>query len=410
MKKLNFFINKEALQGSKIFLRILSLLIAFLLWMYVNSDMGGNAEKVLSCDVHFLNPSSELTVNADSHKINVGVAGSREAVAGLTPRDILCEVDIRGMGPGKYRLPVKVVLPGTTRLDFVDPANIEVSLVRYGERVMPIHVSVEGGLPAGLLMDSVEVFPKEVSVKGPEDDIASVTEAFIQPTVEDLQRGEKLILPVKLLQSDGDSEGLFTDPTDAELTAILRRGLPRKTVPVEAAVTGDPKPGSVLASLAASPSFVEIEGPEAALDAIDKVETETIDLTGFAQDRSMIVPLRPLPQKDVQIIGESSVTVSVVLRPRTSIKLFSQVPVTIKGKSVYPGWTISPETVDVKLEGPAGVMDSLAPEHIPLSVYVDVTNIVSRQLRVPVTVRTGVKGLKVVKVQPERVTVRAKID
>lgn len=407
---MSFFRNEEGFLGSKIFLQIVSFLVAFLLWVYVNGDIGANTEKELSCDVHFLNPSSELTMSVDSRKVDVGVVGSREAVAGLTPRDVLCEVDIRGMGPGKYRLPVKVVLPGTIRLNFVNPAHLEVSLVRYGERVLPVHVSIAGGLPAGLLMDGVEITPKEISVRGPEEDISSVEDAVIQPTVEDLQKGEKLILPVKLVQSDGESKAMSVNPVKVELIAILRKGLPRKTVPVEVSVTGEPEPNSDLGSLTVSPSFVEIEGPEKAIKAIEKVETETIDLTGFSLDRSMIVPLRPLSQKEVQIIGESSVSVNIALRPKTATKLFSKIPVVVRGRSVYPEWSISPQTVDVRLEGPAGIIDSLASDDVPLSVYVDVTNIVSRQLRVPVTVKANVKGLGVMKVEPERVTVRAKID
>ena len=396
--------------GSKILLQIFSLFIALALWFFVNGESGGDTEKELSCQVHFLNPSSELTLKSDRDRIDIGVLGPRDALAGLAPGDLLCEVDVRGLGPGKYRLPVKVVLPGVVRLNYVRPAHVEISLLRYGERVLPVHISIPGGLPAGLLMDSVELNPKEVVIKGPEEALASVEDGVVQPSIDDLQKGERLILPVKLVKSDGTFASLPTEPPTVELTAILRKGLPRKRVPVQVPVSGKPDPNYEVASIVVSPSFLEVEGPEKALSQVLELETETIDLSDFRQDRSMIVPLRAKLPEGSQVLGDSSISVNVTLKPRTSTRLFSKVPVETRGRSVYPGWSVSPEVVDVRVEGPAGLIETMEAGQVPISVYVDVTNIVSRQLRVPVTVRTDIKDLKVLAVDPERVTVRAKVD
>lgn len=396
--------------GSKILLQVISLLIAIALWFFVNGESGGDTEKELSCQVSFLNLSSELTLNSNLDKIDIGVLGPRDVLASLTPRDILCEIDIRGLGAGKYRLPIKVVLPGVIRLNYVRPAHVEISLLRYGERVLPVHISIPGGLPSGLLMDSVEISPEEISIKGPEDQLATVEDVIVQPTIEELQKGERLILPVKLIKSDGTFASLSTDPQTVELTAVLRKGLPRKRVSVQVPLSGKPDPNYEVASVAVSPSFVEIEGSEKALKQVDQLETETIDLTDFKQGRSMVVPLRTKLPEGVQLLGESSFSVNVTLKPRTSTRLFSKLKVETRGRSVYPGWTVSPETVDIQVEGPAGLMEGFDGIEAPLEVYVDVTNIVSRQLRVPVTVRSDIKDLKITKINPERVTVRAKVE
>ncbi|MCF4152097.1 hypothetical protein L2W58_09830 [Dethiosulfovibrio sp. F2B] len=405
-----FFKNVDDFFGSRFFLRIVSLFIALVLWFYVNGDIGGNMEKEMSCDVQFLNLSSELTLTSDLRKVDIGVEGKRDVVADLNPMDILCEVDVRGLAPGKYRLPVKVILPAGVKLGFVRPPNMEVSLLRYAEKVLPIHVSVEGGLPVGLLMDAVDLSPTEVTVRGPEEDLASVKEVQVQPTVDELQKGEKLTLPIKLIQLEGAGDSLTVYPPEADLTAILRKGLPRKALPVEVSVSGSPAEGFEVKTLVVTPSMMEIEGPKEAIKVIDKVETETIDLTGFDKDRSMIVPLRPVENEEVSFLGDSSVSVKVMLKPKTESRLFSGVPVVTKGRSVYPGWEVFPQTVDVRVDGSVKVMKSLEDSKIPFFVYVDVTNIVSRQLRVPVTIEMREKGLKVVSVAPERVTVKAKID
>ncbi len=218
---MSFFKELDKFVGSKTFLKCISVCIAFFLWGYVNGDFGADMEKEMSCDVQFRSISSELTLDVDRRTVDVGIQGPRDVVAGLTPQNILCEVDVQGLGPGKYRLPVKVNLPGRSTLTHVHPLNLEVSLVRYAEKVLPVHVSVVDGLPPGLLMDSVELEPKDVTIRGPEDAISKVSDVLVQPTLEDLQRGETRALPLTIVQPEGARASLTIQPETVALTAIL---------------------------------------------------------------------------------------------------------------------------------------------------------------------------------------------
>jgi hypothetical protein len=67
--------------------------------------------------------------------------------------------------------------------------------------------------------------------------------------------------------------------------------------------------------------------------------------------------------------------------------------------------------VTVTIEGISSEMNALESKELLVQPYVNVTNLVSRRLTVPVLVRNSAGGrIRVVKVEPERVTVIANVQ
>lgn len=408
---MNIMKELDNILASKTFLKVVSLVIAVGLWLYVNGDIGSNTEKELECELHYLNLSSELTLSVENQTVQVGVSGSREGLSSLKPEDVLCDIDLKGLNSGKYRLPVRVILPGAMKLEYVRPANIEFSVFKYAEKVLPVRISMSESLPPGVLIDRVEFSPEEVTVRGLENKISHLEEVVVSPSVEELKKGGVLTLPIKLIQSDGNDLNLTVSPSNVDLIAVLRKGFPRKTVPVEVPLVGEVDENYTIGGVVVTPSSVEIEGPEEDLVEIKKIKTETVDLRKIKESKSMILPVK-LDKKfsDVNLTENKTVMVKLILKHKTSTRLLSRIPVEIKGRSVYPDWDMYPESVNIKIEGPLSVMKGLKSEDIPLSAYVDVTNIVSRELKVPVTIKTKSKKIRVISVSPARVTVKALLN
>ncbi len=155
---------------------------------------------------------------------------------------------------------------------------------------------------------------------------------------------------------------------------------------------------------------MEVEGPYNKLEALPKVETETIDITGLSQEQSMIVPLKPIDDGTLKYAGASSVRVNILLKPFTVSKLLTNVAVEVEGNSIYPGWKVDPSAVNITIEGTPSEVEKIDESNFPIQPYVNVTNIVSRKLMVPVQVRNTSRSIHVVKVEPSRVTVRADVE
>ena len=82
-------------------------------------------------------------------------------------------------------------------------------------------------------------------------------------------------------------------------------------------------------------------------------------------------------------------------------------PVRLSGRSVYPGWRVEPSEVSVILEGSPSDLDAAEAKGSPIDVYVDVTNLVSQKITVPVKTTLRAKGVSLADIDPPNVTVYA---
>ncbi len=71
---------------------------------------------------------TSLRARVTRKSVNVSVRAAMEDLKGLGENDAYAEVDLRGKPAGKYRVPVKVVLPKNISLVEVEPAEVAVSL------------------------------------------------------------------------------------------------------------------------------------------------------------------------------------------------------------------------------------------------------------------------------------------
>jgi YbbR domain-containing protein len=68
-------------------------------------------------------------------------------------------------------------------------------------------------------------------------------------------------------------------------------------------------------------------------------------------------------------------------------------------------WKISPQSVKLTIQGTKADVDALQSGSVPCDLYVDVSNIVSKQLNLPVLVKNLRSDFKVLRIEPEQVTV-----
>ncbi|WP_286934541.1 MULTISPECIES: YbbR-like domain-containing protein [Aminobacterium] len=400
----------DVLLTSPHFLRIISVVIAILLWFYVAGDRGGEVVRTFRCPVDFSNVPQQTILRAETREVEVSVSGSRTMLDGLKQGSILCEVDTKGLSLGKYRLAVRAIVPKDVKVVGINPAQIAIEMVRYIDRMIPVDVVVKDGLPPGLYLESVHITPKDVTVRGVEKDLARIKGVRITPTLDQLKSGEDVVLPVEVNKSEVFEDQIDIDPKEVHLTAVLAKGLPKKKVPVNVQVIGEPNSDFSVKAIIVEPSEVEVEGPYNKLEALPKVETETIDITGLSQEQSMIVPLKPIDDGTLKYAGASSVRVNILLKPFTVSKLLTNVAVEVEGNSIYPGWKVDPSAVNITIEGTPSEVEKIDESNFPIQPYVNVTNIVSRKLMVPVQVRNTSRSIHVVKVEPSRVTVRADVE
>ena len=86
------------------------------------------ARDVVEAPVHLRNLGAGLRAEVVPATVAVGVHGARGRLDALGPGDVLAFVDLAGLGPGRYNLPVRVDQPSDFGVSGVEPATAVVRI------------------------------------------------------------------------------------------------------------------------------------------------------------------------------------------------------------------------------------------------------------------------------------------
>lgn len=118
----------------------------------------------------------------------------------------------------------------------------------------------------------------------------------------------------------------------------------QKQFPVTPRTIGEVARGFRLDSLKTDPDVITITGPQTTLSQFDELYTKTLNLDGLKQTQQIQVPLE-LEPAIVELIGETSVTVDVVVKVETVITKIEGLTVdAVFGGNVVD---IEPKSIDV---------------------------------------------------------------
>lgn len=242
--------------------RLVSLFIALLLWVWVQSEQ--RVEDRVRAKVRWVLPPGMALVEPPIEQATLTVEGVQALVRSLNQRDLVIEVDLSRAEEGDVAVDLsqrKVnELPAQLNVLAIAPAQLRVTLDRMFKRKVSIAAATVGVPPEGYRVAAVTVEPSRAEIEGP----VSVLRGLEKISTEDVDLGG--------LREDGDFEvglklrnGLsatakgarFTVHVDIEavvdqrtflaVPVVMRRGdyVPETTA-VEVVLTG---PTDVIATL-----------------------------------------------------------------------------------------------------------------------------------------------------------------
>lgn len=163
--------------------RIVCLLLAFFIWLYVMSITNDSFEKTFTLiDVKVegrdsLTEKTNLSIyDISESKISVTVSGPRKDIARLSSSDFSAYIDVSGLNtPGKQTVPVKVSVPSSVSLTSYSPSGI----VLYTDGTVTRNVDIvckpsSFSMPTSFSFGAIEPELAEVSVTGPETVVSRI--------------------------------------------------------------------------------------------------------------------------------------------------------------------------------------------------------------------------------------------
>jgi YbbR domain-containing protein len=354
--------------------------LAFALWIFVsftqNPDQRSTFEGV-PVDIEGLTPGllvvdKEGLPKVTQPTVTISVEGDVATILPVRQSDLRAFVDLSGLAAGEHsNLPVIVERnrSGLARLTLTsDPAFLSFRLEQEITRTVPLTVEVTGNVPFSfekgkprLTQDGRVV--DSVLVRGPQSRVDRVSVARVVADIDRLTGNYSSSRPVQILSQDGQEvAGVTAEPSAIDVLVPIASSAGIKRVPVVPRLVGIPASGQIVSTVAVDPQFVQLTGGSDALNRIESIETFDVDITGATREISRTVAMR-VPANTSLATGEpATATVKVQIRPiERPFQITLPVPIQVTDTPDGLLVSLSPDSIQVKLEGSAAALGAFDP-------------------------------------------------
>lgn len=282
-------------------LKALALVITLGLWFAVTTQRAPATKRLHDVPLEFLLPPDVAVGNNPLDRVDVTLRGSQDKLAVLTARDLVAQVDMRGLLPGDRnpRLTDKNVsmdLPDGVSILEITPRSLTLHLEPVVEREVLVEARFEGEPPAGYARGPAQVAPDRVRVRGPQSHVAAVERAFTE-TISLAGRRETLTLP----QVAVDIPDHKVVPMDATVSVRVEIGEEQSerrfaNVPVRSESGGEVTPAA---------ASVTVRGPRSVVEALRPEELRLLVAPGEGGRPAARLSLPPGAQGRVELVNTS---------------------------------------------------------------------------------------------------------
>ncbi len=354
---------KKNILDNDTFLMIISVLGSILIWVMVAYNIDTSIPITIRNVPVIINTADEsltrmgLKPVADNldFTVDVEVIGARSTVGNMKPSDIQIEARVNNVsGPGTYDLALEVVdaknrdieIKGTT------PEIITLRFDREVTKTLPINLELTGvDIPEGYVMDEESVYPTEVTVTGPSEEMEKVKTAnVIMSFDKPIDRSINTDIAVEL--HDGD-ENIIESPYFVYNNKNITVDIPvlkKKVIPVTFDYVNIPEGFDVdILEYALSPTEIEVAGPEELLASFNELHIGYIDIRTLAPDVNMFYDLE-LPDGFISVEGIDDINLQFIPDK------FDFKELNIDSDSIYVINTSDKYEVTIQSKGISGVM------------------------------------------------------
>jgi YbbR domain-containing protein len=279
------------------------------------------------------------------------------------------------------------------------PRQVSVHLDPLTSSKVPVQVDY-GTKPEGLEVHPPVVDVSQVTVSGTQSTVRQVVAAIARVRID--PSGLTVDQQVDLIPVDirGETVGqVKLQPSSVRVQILVGSQLTNKALPINAIVTGTPATGFQIDSVSVDPPTITVEGDASILQALVKIDTLPLSISGARADVSGAVGV-VLPT-GVDVLGLSTVHITVNISAIQATRTFS-VGVVLSGAASDRTYALSTDQVLLTLGGTASALGGLRGDALVVTADVDGLGPGAHEL----TLKTSLPaGITLVATNPPKVTV-----
>ena len=303
----------------KIIVQLVCLLLSLGLWIYVtNIENPIKSYELSRVPVEIKNADSlkdaglALSPNQEFY-VNLKIEGNSQDLFSVDKSDFTISVDLNEfvLKNGENKIAVNIEnSPSTVKIKNSNGLTITINTEAYSTKEVPVKSKINVISKSSYYVATPIFTPETIIVSGPESLVNKVTKVVAEGEESNAVKTivkNYIVTPVD--ENDKEVTGVELSQKWAEATIEINQG---KTVQIKINTTGTLSSGLRLKSISSTTTEIGITGPESALNSINEIGTETINLSEIKDSTNIDVALG-IPDGILIHNGENSITVSIVV-------------------------------------------------------------------------------------------------
>ena len=366
--------------SSRVFFIIFSILVATVLWVYVEYNEDTDINDTFEIPVVLLNEDllheRNLVVSEISNEIvMLKFEGKRSAIQKLrdTRANLYVTVDLANVNSAVPRsFPPNIVYPADVNSRSVtlisSSANlITISFDKLFTKSVPVDGVYTGGTAsAEYVAEPLEFSPESITIFGPESIVSTIEKAWVDVKRERISKTIVEDMPIVLLDRGGNEvsqEGLTLSQETIRVTVPVKMV---REIPLDISLITGAGATAQNTKYTISPSTVVLSGEPEAFKDFNSILIGSVDLMNFAESKvesfKIIIPNN--------FTNVSQVTEAVVSVDIMGLEARHFMTTNIQSANVPDGMreTVITQSLDILIRGPQEDIDRIFPSNIRVMV------------------------------------------
>lgn len=366
---------------NKIWSAILSVAVAFGLWLYVVNYVSPESENTFhNIPVVFegetvLSERGLMITSGNTAYVTLNISGNRSDLNKINSSNITVKVDLTKVyDPGELNLSyASISYPGNVSqsaytVESKSPQTVKITVERRQTKPVDVRVVFNGSVPEGFIADT-ENYTLDapiIYVTGPSSVIEQIDHAQVDVDLNEQMESISQNCRYTLCDQEGnpvDVEMVTTDVAEVRLDVKIQR---YKEMKLKLNVTYGGGASESNTDIEIQPASINIAGSEALLAELDEFVLGSVDLSTMEED-SVLSYTVVLPEGVTNVTGVNEVTATIRF-VGLSVREFDVTNIT--AINVPEGYTyeLMNRVMKIKLRGLTGLMYNIDPEDIIVEV------------------------------------------
>ena len=305
MKFFEDLIRKENLPA-----RIICLLVACGLWVYVMTDQNPIMERNVEVRLQQMNLPNHMMAFNVPDKVVVKVRGTRTKVSDNLENKIVATLNMKTATEGQQTIPVKVSFANGDVVQVI-PSEVSVYVDTVSEKKVPVVTRIVGAISNDMTIGHSVITPAQVTLRGATHRIDKVNKVVAPIDVTyhqgDFQSESELVA----VSEDGyDIPNMKIIPERVMVQATMVSQMLSVDIPVKLVMSGELPKGIIVTKSEVLPDKVRITAPPSMLKELKAINTKPVDVSKL--EGSMVVAAElDLPEKVIPELRTVQIRLSV---------------------------------------------------------------------------------------------------